>query len=540
MEDEEWLPGTSRLIEEEAQAASSHLQRHGDTVLSPQPTTSPNDPLNWTLPRKYWHAFLLCFITALTAATSNDAGSAQDGMNAEYGISYNAMNTGAGVLFIGIGYFTLLISPAAWLYGRRITYLVCLSVGVVGAIWMARVQNTEDSIWNQLFVGASEACAEANVQLSLSEIFFQHQRGSVIGVYVLATSIGTFLGPLIAGFIADRLSWRWIGWMSVIISTVTIIVLYFTLEETMFDRSAYDGPIIDGVQEMQADNNSDNEKKVSNNLNHSSSSEANPESQTEKKKTYWQRVQLITLAPNVVGTGFKQYIARLVHTLRVFTFPAVIYSGIQWGGQDAWLTFYLTLEEDNWYGPPWNYSDVGSGLMNIPTLIGAIIGCFWGGYLSDRFVYWMAERRNGIREAEDRLWMMYPCAIISPAGMLLFGIGTAYGWSWPPCYVGLGLIGFGWGCAGDLSMAYLMDAYPEMVLEGMVGVSVINNSLAMVFTFTASDWLAASGTRDCFIGIAVLDFFFVCLTIPMMIWGKQCRRWTLGRYKEFVRIRDTL
>ncbi|KAF8853157.1 MFS general substrate transporter [Acephala macrosclerotiorum] len=537
--EEEWLPGTSRLIEEAAQNASSHLQRHGDIVLSPQPTTSPNDPLNWSLPRKYWHAFLLCFITGLTAATSNDAGSAQDGMNTDYGISYNAMNTGAGVLFIGIGYWTLLISPAAWLYGRRITYLVCLILGVVGAIWMARVQSTEDSIWNQLFVGASEACAEANVQLSLSEIFFQHQRGSVIGIYVLATSIGTYLGPLIAGFIADRLSWRWIGWMSVIISTCTIAVVYFTLEETLFDRSAYDGPVIDGVQETREDNSSENEKKVSKDLKHSAS-DPNVESQVEKKKTYWQRIQLITLAPNVVGTGFKQYLARLLHTLRVFTFPAVIYSGIQWGAQDAWLTFYLTLEQDNWYGPPWNYSDVGSGLMNIPTLIGAVIGCFWGGYLSDRFVIWMAERRNGIREAEDRLWMMYPCAIISPAGMLIFGIGTAYGWSWPPCYVGLGLIGFGWGCAGDLSMSYLMDAYPEMVLEGMVGVSVINNSLAMIFTFTASDWLDASGVRDCFIAIAVLDFFFVMLTVPMMIYGKQCRRWTLGRYKEFVRIRDTL
>src|SRR6187402_3343408 len=181
MEDEEFLPGTSRLFEDNAHAAISHLKRHGDIVLSPQPTDSPNDPLNWSLPRKYWHALLLFFITGFTAATANDAGSAQDGMNAEFGISFDAMNTGAGVLFVGIGYWTLLISPAAWLYGRRIPYLICITLGLIGAIWFAHVQGTSDSIWNQLFVGASEAAAEANVQLSLSEIFFQHQRGSVIG-----------------------------------------------------------------------------------------------------------------------------------------------------------------------------------------------------------------------------------------------------------------------------------------------------------------------------------------------------------------------
>lgn len=548
--DEDFLPGTYRLIETAShEASTAHLLKDGDIILSPQPTNSPNDPLNWSMARKYWHFVLLAFVTGLTAATSNDAGSAQDGMNADLGITYNAMNTGAGVLFVGIGYWTLLISPAAWLYGRRITYLVCMVLGVIGAIWMAKVQSTRDSIWNQLFVGASEACAEANVQLSLSEIFFQHQRGTVLGIYVLATSIGTYLGPLIGGFVADRIGWRWIGWLSVIISSVTVLVLFFSLEETLFDRAAYEGPTIDGVTESKTHPDAVHghthhpEKSSSDpDLKKSSSGEL-PGSETaspEKPKTYWQRHALITLAPNVKGYGFKQYFARLVHTLRVFSFPAVIYSGIQWGAQDAWLTFYLTLEEDNWFGPPWNYSDVGSGLMNVPCLIGAIIGCFWGGYMSDRFVEWIARRRGGIREAEDRLWMMYPCAVFSPCGMLLFGIGTAYGWSWPPCYVGLGLIGFGWGCAGDLSMAYLMDAYPEMVLEGMVGVAVINNSLGCIFTFTASDWLASSGVRDCFIAIGVLDFFFVMLTVPMMIWGKSCRRWTRGRYEDFVRSRDEI
>ena len=66
------------------------------------------------------------------------------------------------------------------------------------------------------------------------------------------------------------------------------------------------------------------------------------------RKTYRQRTALITLAPNVRGTGFKQYWSRSFHTLRVFTFPAVWFAGLQWAAQDAWLTFYLTTEDDNW------------------------------------------------------------------------------------------------------------------------------------------------------------------------------------------------
>ncbi|KAL3418544.1 major facilitator superfamily transporter [Phlyctema vagabunda] len=544
----EFLPGTSRLVEDYDESVTSHLLKHGEIILSPQPTSSVNDPLNWSIPRKYWNTILLCFITGFTAATSNDAGSAQNGMNEELEISWDAMNTGAGVLFVGIGYWTLLISPAAHLYGRRVTYLICLTSGLIGAIWMARVQSTEDSIWNQLFVGASESCAEANVQLSLSDMFFQHQRGSVLGIYVLSTSIGTYLGPLIGGYIADSsLGWRWVGWWSVIISGITIIVVYFTLEETSFHRTGYTTNITEGMKSSPVSNPAEKHEKL---VDQPTGQDLSPRSslpaeetaaEVSKPLSYRERIRLITPAPNLVGTGFKQYCARLFHTLRIFGFPAVIYSGIQWGAQDAWLTFYLTLEEENWMEDPWNYTDVGSGLMNVPCLIGAVIGCFWGGYLSDRFVLWMAKRNNGIREAEHRLWMMLPCAIFSPMGMILFGIATAYEWTniWP-AYVALGFIGFGWGCAGDLSMAYLMDAYPSMVLEGMVGVAVVNNTIGCIFTFTASPWLLASGTRDCFIAIGVLDFFFVLLTVPMMLWGKRCRAWTKDRYLEFVRIRDEM
>ncbi|KAG0650794.1 putative MFS-type transporter [Hyphodiscus hymeniophilus] len=542
--DIDFLPGTSYLVETDSHNQTSHLLRHGDILLSPQPTASPNDPLNWSFPRKYWHVFLVCFITGLTAATSNDAGSTQYGQNTDLNISYNAMNTAAGVLFIGIGYWTLLMSPAAWLYGRRITYLVCLTLGVIGAIWLAKVKTTNDSVWNQLFVGASEACAEANVQLSLSDLFFQHQRGTVIGIYVLATSIGTYLGPLIGGYIADSsMGWRWVGWWSVIISCGTILVCIFTLEETVFDRPKIDQP--DEITDRETRHGKQSpelptEKNALDQAPSENPSELPQAESTDRPKTYWQRMKLITPAPNLIGLGFKQYLTRLLHTLRVFSFPAVIYSGIQWGAQDAWLTFYLTLEEDNWTSDPYDYSDVGSGIMNVPCLIGAVIGCFYGGYLSDKFVLWRAKRRGGIREAEDRLWLMYACAILSPTGMLLFGIGTAKFWSWPVPYVGLGMIGFGWGCAGDLSMAYLMDAYPEMVLEGMVGVAVINNTIGMIFTFSTSPWLAASGTQNTMIATGVLDFFFIMLTVPMMIWGKSARRWTRGRYEEFIRIRDSL
>mgnify|MGYP001262039357 CR=1 FL=1 len=590
-----YVPGTFNIYAEQydleaefnGAANGSPLKRDGKTgiVLIPQPSDSPNDPLNWSYWRKTWHFLLMAYITAFTAATSNDAGAAQDSLNEIYGISYDAMNTGAGVLFLGIGWGTLVCAPFANLYGRRLTYLICISLGLFGGLWFGLAKKTSDTIWSQLFVGISEACAEAQVQLSLSDIFFQHQLGSVLTVYIMATSIGTFLGPLIAGYIADLTSFRWVGYTALIISGGTLLVLVFGCEETYFDRSLYRTPInyqaslhgttttttgdfahSDNENGLPSDSKKDLESKNNNNNNNNadqqqefggssnsekkeitntfSSSGLEPiqsgedlliDGKTEPKWSYWKRVAFITKATNLRGYGFKQYFEYLLITVRMFAFPAVWISGLFWGWQDVLLSFYLTIEEDNYYEDPWNYSDAAVAIMNVPTLIGAVLGCMYAGIVSDYFVLWMARKNKGILEAEYRLYFSIAVAILSPAGLFMFGIASGRGFTnWRTAYMGLAFIGFGWGCAGDIAMAYLMDCYPEMVLEGMVCTSLINNNLACIFTFTCSYWLDDSGIENTFIALGVLTFFFTFLAWPMFVYGKRARKWSKNLYLRCI------
>lgn len=545
------LPGTRRMFDALGHIipnGNASLKKAGDIVLVPQPTESPNDPLQWSLARKIWHTALVCFVTALTAATSNDAGSASEGFNEDLGIDYDYFNTGAGVLFVGIGYWTLLSSPAVHLYGRRVLYLVSMVFGLIGNIWFGTAKNASDTIWSQLFVGASESVAEALVQLSLMDLWFEHQAGAAIGIYVLATSVGTYMGSLIASYISySYLGFRWVGYMGAIFSAGTFLVLFFGLEETHFDRAKY--LTTHGLNVNHGTGAADG--KMDEKGPHGDGGPPTPPATDdmerdggfapgERQKTYWQRIRVITPAPNLRGTGFKQYFQRLFHTLKVFTFPAVWFAGLQWGAQNAWLTMYLTVEQDTWYDPPWNYTDAQVGNMNIPTLIGAVIGCLIAGWGSDAFLIWRTRRNGGVMEAEERLWLMFLTAAVFPTGMFLFGIGSGQGWGWPVPYVGLGFIGFGYGCAGDLSMAYLVDAYPEMVLEGMVGVAVINNTIGCVFSFVTSPWMDASGVQDTFVAAGVLAFAALMTALPMIVLGKRARRWTRDRYLRFVEDRDGL
>lgn len=586
--DEEYIPGTVNIYSLQADDELGNRVRlkkdpkNPNIILNPQPTDSPNDPLNWNKWRKFWNLMVLAFITGFTAATSNDAGATQDDLNDKYGISYDSMNTGAGVLFIGIGWGAFFLTPFAYLYGRKLTYFICILLGLLGSVWFALLSSTSDTIWNQLFVGISESCAEAQVQLSLSDMYFQHQLGSVLTVYILATSVGTYLGPLIADFITQYCGFRWVGWVAVFISGGLLLVIVFAMDESVYTRitpatflnaitSITDEKSNQVVEENEVVSKNSNREKLSINdstqrdqlfllksndglanqaslavireemlLGNLEGDEYQDHSINEPLKPYWKRVQMITLSPNLKGTGFKQYVKQLLMLTRVFIFPPVIYSGLVWGMQDALLTFYLTVEDDYYYDAPYNYGDTAVALMNIPCLIGAVIGCVYAGTVSDWFSIWLAKRNNGIQEAEYRLWFLLIPAFLAPVGLILFAVGTDEQWHWFPTYFGLALVGLGFGSSGDVSMSYLMDAYPDMVIEMMCGVAVINNMIGCIFTFACSPWLDAMGITHTFIILAVLEFVIMIASLPLIYYGKRIRKFTKKWYLDYCRVRDNL
>lgn len=287
------------------------------------------------------------------------------------------------------------------------------------------------------------------VQHSLADIFFEHQRGSGMGLYVLALSGGTFLGPLVAGLIASSRGWRAIGWIAAICCGVLLGVMLFTLEETAFDRAAY------LQREGGPENGEEPEKHYqSQQLEHvadAAEMENTGAVMQEKRKSYLQRMKPLTLALPGKRQLFQGYIYRLRHSPRCFLYPAVLFSGLQWGAQITFLTFYLSVEDVQYHAPPWNYSDKSVAIMAVPCLVG-LLGITYASWVADYFVVWMARRNSGMLESEHRLWLLLPCSVIGSLGLLLFGLGASnHSWDWGIPYVRLGCIGSHGAVPGTLA-----------------------------------------------------------------------------------------
>ncbi len=506
------------------------LKTRFGVILLPQPTNSRNDPFNWAWYRKAVHFLILMILTAVTAAITNNASTPQESINDLTGISYDALNNSAGVLFISIAISTWLYAPLASLCGRKLSFLIGMLFGMAGSIWYARMQNVGDSFGSQFLIGLSEGCTEAQVQLCLSSIFFRHQVGAVITIYVLSYSLGTYLGPLVANYVSENSSFRWVGWANAIASGVSLFIVIFLFEEDSFNYTRFKHHTREAI------------------LNFSLAQHgivSNDDDLTlgyfDKKWPLWKRLAPVKeSAERILRSPRKflsSYFRLLYFNVKCIWFPPVLFAGIIWGLQNAILTFYLTTEDTYFYSAPFNYSSETVACMNIPLIIGSTIGCIYSGSLTDYFVLWLARKRRGIVESEFRLLFMFLSGMIGAAGLLMFGLGVVEQLNWRVFYIGLGFIGYMFSSASNISMLYVLDTYDELILETLVAVAFINNLLGCIFTFACSPWLQHAGTKNTYIALAAITLGLTLITVPYLIWGKKWRKMTKSSYNEMIEVR---
>lgn len=107
------------------------LDKYG-LPLSPQPSDSPSDPLNWPWPQKLYIALLISvlgFVAQLSGALLNPALELIS-KDLDVTVEQASYNTTVYVLFSGV--LSMFVVPYANVYGRRICYVVFIVLAAIG------------------------------------------------------------------------------------------------------------------------------------------------------------------------------------------------------------------------------------------------------------------------------------------------------------------------------------------------------------------------------------------------------------------------
>ncbi|OAR00075.1 hypothetical protein LLEC1_05385 [Akanthomyces lecanii] len=531
-----WAPGTLTL--EDLQSASENV------ILHPTPSSDPNDPLNWTPWRKTVNFTLVCFYVFMTFVQLDVGFTSWGQYQEELGFSIDFLNASAAINYAGLAGGCIFLVPFVHKYGRRPMYIFSTLLQLLSCVWLAATRTRGDMIGSNLLSGISGAISETIVQVTIADLFFVHHHGAMNGWYLFATFTGAYLGPVASGYIVNSQGWRWVWWWCVILFAVNLvlIILFFDESKYLSIIEGQSGPrpatIVDS-HELGKVLAGDELHKVETGMKTMDSATKDTTSisvridPTIPLKTRRQRLALVTKTD---GSMVKDFYYPLV---LLFRFPAITFIALTYGSLLAWFAVTTSVQATYLFNPPYNFTAAGVGLMNVAPFIGTIFGIVVGGYLNDKSIIWLARRNGGIYEPEMRLWMSIPMAFVTPAGILMFGLGLYYEAPWPLLAVGFGVFGFGLVVAGDIGLSYAMDCYHDVIGNALVGVVFTRNAISVLVLFALTPWINAMGLRNLHIMISVLCCVLLLLPVALIIWGKKARIATAARYREMAHRQPT-
>ncbi|WAE44298.1 MDR family MFS transporter [Levilactobacillus brevis] len=116
--------------------------------------------------------------------------------------------------------------------GRKLVFLVGLFVFILGSTLSGMSQSMETLIaWRALQGIGAGAIMPVSFTI-LADIYPVEQRARVMGLNGSAWGIAAVVAPLLGGFIVDQLSWHWIFFINIPIGIVTMLLIWFFLNES--------------------------------------------------------------------------------------------------------------------------------------------------------------------------------------------------------------------------------------------------------------------------------------------------------------------
>jgi hypothetical protein len=221
----------------------------------------------------------------------------------------------------------------------------------------------------------------------------------------------------------------------------------------------------------------------------------------------------------------------MVRPFVLFAYPAVLWSSIVYACSVGWLiviseTMAIIYRDPTLY----NFTALQTGLVYISPFIGGILGTGVAGKLSDVIVKYMAARNGGLYEPEFRLVMGIPILITTCIGLMGFGWSAEERDHWIVPTLFFGIMSFGCSLGSTTAITFCVDSYRQYAGEALVTLNFSKNIFhGLVFSLFVTHWMADDGARAVFIWIGIIQLIMMLTTIPMYIYGKRARMWTVRK-----------
>ncbi|KAF8509789.1 MFS multidrug transporter [Gautieria morchelliformis] len=466
---------------------NSSLQPDNFT-LEPIPSRSPADPLNWPI----WRKNILLGIVAVhtmqgTVSAAITIPAFMD-LSKEFGVSLNtaAFTTSVPIIFLGV--MPIIWSPISARVGRRPIYLISAIVAagcsLAGSFCHSYATLMITRIVQAIFLAPPMSIGACSVR----EMFFAHERGQKMGVWVLMVTLGPPLGPIIAGYLVQFKGWRAAFYLLAAVQLAIFVAHVFLGPETLF-------------------------------LGRGETDEEVEPSLPQKRKRWHQYVHFSIYDRTPLQT------IEFIRPFFMFARPVVLLPAMAYAFVFAYAHVFVTVFVPQIFGQKFGLTPGQIGLQMFAQLIGGVLGELFAGRGSDAFVSWRAKR-TGSRVPEYRLTLAYPGFLISITGLIVWGVqlqnATPKVWNITPD-IGAAIAVFGQQIVGTVCCTYAIESY----ISETASVSAFLTFFVQSWNFLAPFYLGHAVTNlgtakavGLFSSIMGIGMFMV---IACNIWGPRWR-----------------
>lgn len=119
------------------------------------------------------------------------------------------------------------------LYGRKPLFLFGATLFLIGSAASGAAQSMEQLIIFRAIQGLGAGAVLPIVLTIIGDIFTLQERAKVQGLFSGVWGLSSIVGPFVGGLIVDHFSWRWVFFVNIPFGLVSMLLLIFTLKETV-------------------------------------------------------------------------------------------------------------------------------------------------------------------------------------------------------------------------------------------------------------------------------------------------------------------
>ena len=189
-------------------------------------TATDLDPLYWRPRYNPWLvAFTVSLATFMEILDTSIANIALPHIAGSFGASPSESTWVLTSYLVSNG---IVLPVSAWLatrLGRKRFYMWCVTIFAASSFLCGLAPSLGMLVLFRIFQGAGGGGLQPSEQAILADAFPASQRGMAFSIYGMAVVAAPAIGPTFGGWITDNFSWRWIFYINV---PITIVSLYMT------------------------------------------------------------------------------------------------------------------------------------------------------------------------------------------------------------------------------------------------------------------------------------------------------------------------